>query len=776
MRPGTRSRSNSPFANKNPLATKRDRQSIGKKPFLPASAATAAPKSQTIRDFADDDIPTRSTVDLRSSLTTRVLVNQAWEQGRYSDLSIQMLGKIYNLHKIVLVQSPFFVRLLSDDCTDLSFDYHDDRWTVAAMDIVLRDLYDLVTVDKHHRNATRISMIAPDNVLPVLSAACFIEWPDMIEYCTNLFLDSLSLDTVILYARGLDVLKPPPPPDMMTPYRDHGYATQLHTVYKTLHASLLSYVCQLMNQSSIGAVLSSDDALNENEDGSINQTGLPETAIKIMTQLPLHWLRRILESDALCVLNEFVRYRMVVLSWRLRTGSPGPKVKVEEEEGGEQQQQEAGETADTEHVPPSRMTPPETPLVPSVSVDDLGPTDNVNHDTVPIQTEVMDIDEADDEDVVETRTSYNNQTGSSSAATTPTKSKLEPISNKFGYLTSLIGSVVDTMTRKPTVNPAKLEPPAERSTDMEKDIEAQQSALINDGDEDAAFLDLLQGGIIYTYMTFDQLQLVRRDCIVPEQELFQSLWLQTALTNQPGASSHQLPSIRLADSTLLGKRKIPPFRFSVVFRNVIKSFQEGALEGHWNVSSDPVQCAGIQYRVVLSMVELAPPAKADKDDDVEVVIGSPTKLGRKSEERQATPVAAGATTNDMDVESLEREGQQQEGADHKEAGQSNEEPVAAPRELRVMLQRKSTSANKRKNDLAPIDYRIYVFDKTNFEVKRDWWRKFHQAVTVCDKEGYGHTSRLSVGDWNGSSETLADVNVDEDNEDLVWCCIVVSTS
>jgi hypothetical protein len=84
-------------------------------------------------------------------------------------------------------------------------------------------------------------------------------------------------------------------------------------------------------------------------------------------------------------------------------------------------------------------------------------------------------------------------------------------------------------------------------------------------------------GIIYTYMTFPQLGVVKKDEIVPLHLALESYWLQAEL----GTNDH-------------GK-ELPPFRFAYCFTNVTKYFEQDQSV----MTSDPVMCAGVQYRLLL---------------------------------------------------------------------------------------------------------------------------------------------------------------------------------
>jgi hypothetical protein len=83
---------------------------------------------------------------------------------------------------------------------------------------------------------------------------------------------------------------------------------------------------------------------------------------------------------------------------------------------------------------------------------------------------------------------------------------------------------------------------------------------------------------VYTYMTFPQLETVKNDGIVPSSTVLSSYWLQAELATNPSIG-------------------IPKFRFACKFLDVSTHFLE---DGAPDMYSEPVSCAGIQYRILIS--------------------------------------------------------------------------------------------------------------------------------------------------------------------------------
>jgi hypothetical protein len=85
-------------------------------------------------------------------------------------------------------------------------------------------------------------------------------------------------------------------------------------------------------------------------------------------------------------------------------------------------------------------------------------------------------------------------------------------------------------------------------------------------------------GIIYTWMTFPQLGIVKKDEMVPFNLALESYWLQAEL----GLSTQQTT--------------LPKFRFGAKFSNLSRD-----LELQKTITSDSFECAGVFFRVVLNM-------------------------------------------------------------------------------------------------------------------------------------------------------------------------------
>ncbi|KAJ3067543.1 hypothetical protein HDU98_009231 [Podochytrium sp. JEL0797] len=119
-------------------------------------------------------------------------------------------------------------------------------------------------------------------------------------------------------------------------------------------------------------------------------------------------------------------------------------------------------------------------------------------------------------------------------------------------------------------------------------------------DEDSLILHMFETGITYTYMPFSHLERVKQDRIVSDAAVLNSFWLQAELINRFTTPFQQAGGEGLPAG-------LGAFRFSVRFGDVWGWVMEnvGALErgaGEKVVSvSEPIKCAGVDYRVLLSV-------------------------------------------------------------------------------------------------------------------------------------------------------------------------------
>lgn len=129
-------------------------------------------------------------------------MTEEFDQSRFSDIKIIGFGKTWNLHKLLLIQSPL-LSLKIEEGDDVIF-LDCSLWnqlSKAGLHIALRDLY--------HFQLDRIQYITIDNCFSVLTGACFLELGELARYCYSKILSELSLlnQNVILFTNLIDQMK-----------------------------------------------------------------------------------------------------------------------------------------------------------------------------------------------------------------------------------------------------------------------------------------------------------------------------------------------------------------------------------------------------------------------------------------------------------------------------------------------------------------------------------------------------------------------------------------
>ncbi|KAI8837589.1 hypothetical protein BC829DRAFT_404978 [Chytridium lagenaria] len=210
-------------------------------------------------------------------------------EATFSDIKVVVLGKTFRLHKVVLLQSPFMARLMADNqdvSNSLTLDLcGDPRITKRVRRGCFWDLYD-------SSEGGRTSRIHSEDLMNVLAASCFFELEDLATYCNNLIMTTMSFDNVMEFAKSMDTLRPSSSLIRLTSYGpEHQYHSLLKSHCTDLHAAILSYLCQCVNTE-----------LTRGEEGCLS---------KLVTAMPISWLRRIIECDVLAVTSEFERYELL---------------------------------------------------------------------------------------------------------------------------------------------------------------------------------------------------------------------------------------------------------------------------------------------------------------------------------------------------------------------------------------------------------------------------------------------------------------------------------
>ncbi|KAJ3415862.1 hypothetical protein HDV05_003926 [Chytridiales sp. JEL 0842] len=566
----------------------------------------------------------KTTVTMSSSRS--IAWDTAFEKGLFSDITVSALSKTFRLHKVVLQQSPYFSRLLLggaegeamvvDDYLNLEV-AGDPRITKESLEIALWDLY---TCSSEHRKAR----INPSNILYVLATACFFELTDLIEYCNEEALASLSRQTILHYTIDLDKIRPPQ--DLSKSRNEQEYFRLLKIYHSSIQSAVLSYLCQLINVTLSEASSGVDRSSGRLEGGQVDT---------LFEDMPVRWLKRVIECDALCIVDEFERYELlkcIALERRRASRKKRPA------DNGQMDGSKSGV---------SRLFGSYMAFGGMVGAKKAKLSDGSSDNSSP------------------------SRDASSSAKdiySTPQKATLESRVNGPGLI-NLYG--IHDSARS----------------------EAEEQ-------EDSVIMSIFQNSIIYTYMTFAQLEKVKADRIVPDSSVLQSFWMQAELTSRfasPNPASRQpaiLPTLR-------------PFRFAAHFKDVRAFFNldspNAAAAPRKMMVSESIKCAGVDYRVLLGLSDDENHSATSSSSTLEQLGKPPSGKARDAEDK--------STDDDISMRRLT---------------------------LKAHLQRnRNSGANAGSAASTAVSYSIYVFDVASFSEGGDRWKQFHKPLTACDFDGNG---------------------------------------
>uniref|UniRef100_A0A1I8P042 BTB domain-containing protein n=1 Tax=Stomoxys calcitrans TaxID=35570 RepID=A0A1I8P042_STOCA len=124
--------------------------------------------------------------------TTQYIYQALFKEQKNSDIAIMALGKVWNLHKVYLSQSPYFYSMFNgswkESCQDfVHIKILDDRITLDALDAVFGSMYsDEIEIDAK-------------GVISVLATATLFHLDGIIEKCAEVMIESINAETAISY-------------------------------------------------------------------------------------------------------------------------------------------------------------------------------------------------------------------------------------------------------------------------------------------------------------------------------------------------------------------------------------------------------------------------------------------------------------------------------------------------------------------------------------------------------------------------------------------------
>ncbi|XP_075166101.1 germ cell-less [Haematobia irritans] len=124
--------------------------------------------------------------------TTQYIYQALFKEQKNSDIAIMALGKVWNLHKVYLSQSPYFYSMFNGSWKEACQDFvHikilDERITLDALDAVFGSMYsDEIEIDAK-------------GVISVLATATLFHLDGIIEKCAEVMIESINAETAINY-------------------------------------------------------------------------------------------------------------------------------------------------------------------------------------------------------------------------------------------------------------------------------------------------------------------------------------------------------------------------------------------------------------------------------------------------------------------------------------------------------------------------------------------------------------------------------------------------
>ncbi|KAJ3187783.1 hypothetical protein HDU85_006176 [Gaertneriomyces sp. JEL0708] len=743
----------------------------------------------------------------------------AFSSGRFSDVSLVIHSHIYKLHRIILLQSPFLARLLLDEHKQEMVIVEDAlvlecigdvRISRAGMESALRDLYS---------PPSSRSLINAQTALSILAAACYLELPSLAHHCTTTLLSTLSPTSILSLASALETMRPPADMRSMTRYGNtHMYPRLFSRHWGLLDKAVEGYLCL-----AVGGLWSRLKHGDQQE--SEDQQLLDE----LLGGLPLCWVRRVVESDTLCIGSEFERYEMVKRiyevrkKWAAEKGDTGVEGTVNEDPLNSLVRQ----NADVTHG--SKVSEMDVSMWSEADRSSLVLDKRDGEDAVEDVDGGEEVTEFANVGVEEGGFGFKSYFGSLLNRVVVGKRKRDGSNDEeeIGGRSSQSGTHEDkenaiavndgqrknwqSLSSRKLRVPPHMRPglapqhqslsasasnvsrtPLGRTSNMSTTTNTAVHVPFNEEEVQKLFLT----AVTYTYMTFPQLETVKSDGIVPIQVVLESFWVQAEV-----ASRGFIRGMKIGTN---GGNGFPPFRFAVRFREVEKYFFGGEStnatmsQGEVVASimcSESVVCAGSQYRVLLSLGV----------DDERVNSGSGTTTGSGSTDagRRQTVVEdaeSPSKRSDSSVSLASVETQQEPGDEQTSTlstlrvGTSGKENgaragVTSPggrQVLRALLQRNRVTDGKSRQTQAPgISYRIYGFlhecgsnhlvparsTSINKKIKGGdgaGTGEEHEvkAVTLCDFEGNGFVEGFG-GEWLNSGRKR------KNSKDELWVVVVI---
>ncbi|KAJ3387981.1 hypothetical protein HDU84_000372 [Entophlyctis sp. JEL0112] len=511
-----------------------------------------------------------------------------WEglytSGQFSDVELIACGRVFKLHRAVLAsQSDLFAEVFRGGSADgvthildvgggsvINIDCAEacrvdgDCLEVSLVGfghlVALRDLY-----SPAHRPDIR-----PAQLIPLALAACFLQVRSLVSFCIARLGDSCSTDagmkTIPARLAQLDELMIIPQQQQQHQSHENQRSTILPREFIRLRAAAATATSRLLTQLLMHATnrhISASPRCGA-DDGAVgtasveSPTTFSDALVALLAAVPVRWLRYVVDSPSLCVRVEFERYVLLRTVARART----------------------------------------------VALRSARPN---------LRTQWLGTDEPP-------RASSQRGAANSSAGgffgmllSTPVAAAAESAGFRSPRSSVAMSS---RLQRSATVS--SIATSSECVFPLDPDVQRRLGNLVGSGssgfvdadDEALQTLQIFETALVYTFMTFEQLERVKQDGVVSDSAVLNSFWMQAELINR--FTTPYKSGSSLINDVAKGITDIGPvggtFRFTATFsglRAFIQSSFATLEKGEKAIIASAVtKCAGIDYRVLIS-VELS---------------------------------------------------------------------------------------------------------------------------------------------------------------------------
>ncbi|KAI8612030.1 hypothetical protein BC830DRAFT_1138640 [Chytriomyces sp. MP71] len=683
--------------------------------------------------------------------------NLSFEQGLFSDIELCVCNRVFKLHRVVLMQSRLFANLFTGGNPNgnlhpgisytldiagafMSIDASmvDDICAPGvhgdSIEVALRDLY---------TSSHRAEQITAKNAFQVLTAACFLQIEELIQYCIRFIVSSVSKSNIAFFASEADTI--------LTPSSSHAPFTSMTRSSPSLsgangqasrhlpqpHSEFLrlrnlakeailphleSFLCHAANEGVVS--LNGNSALIDTLSQNIADWN-HQSVYNLLAECPISWFKLVVENNALCLPDEFTRYQFLkgasVARWK-------------------HTQQISDEASST--IKRSTATKRASGFFGSLFNQNLqngSPSDVKNG----IKVQLVGRKEVD-------------RLGSFNASGTASPQTANSFRGSIASFQSSIFSGTTSLSNMQSHHQNQLgqsptHPGGTTTLTRLVNLYGQdylKSDMAASKETDAAILHMFETSIIYTYMTFAQLERVKADRIVSDTAVLNSFWMQAELINRfttptfPGSTSTSGAALPSA---------LGPFRFSAKFSG-LQAFvieRADAIERGEKVvvASEPIKCAGIDFRLLLS-VEVG-----EKFRETSVATGEKRVSLATGTRHLQTPLLLNMNRS-RSIDDLNPR------ANHLEMGILGQyfEDSTRPRRfvLKASLQRSRMhsggvtaattprghqGASQGQGQQQPIAFSIFAFNAAAF---RRGVTLSQRPVTMCDFEGSGYAHEFGV--------------------------------